>query len=1188
MLSSLVQRAQSIIDHTPLSTHHDKHPSKAQLFRDQFRLPESQHPVAEVSAELFIPHPFSSTDPGQPPTSGEKARDHGTKYAGEVHLSESFLCFSSLRTTFLSSASHAASTSYTGQTGGAGPGGHGFTIPLCSIRRVERLNSAPHVFNLALTVWDKYAQQPPTALVEKPPPGLPVRKLILNLDGSRQSAERFCDHLKKCLRESMRELDGLRATTADCYSEYLMNPAILHAKAAKEPKEQNEQNKDLPSPPDVGLGAIFRYPGDARKLRDRSKIRLWTDYMRENGRNATLVRQPTFHKLIRVGLPNRLRGEIWELSSGSFYTRLRNPNLYPKTLAKFTGQESLAIDEIEKDLNRSLPEYAAYQDDRGIGRLRRVLTAYSWTNEEVGYCQAMNIVVAAILIYTSEAQAFFLLSALCDRLVPGYYSKDMYGTLLDQKVFENLVEKTMPVLWEHLVKSDVNLSVVSLPWFLSLYINSMPLVFAFRVLDVFFLEGPKVLFQIGLAILRINGEELLDMTDDGSFISILKNYFARLDESAHPTSQNEKLRAITKFQELMVTAFKEFGAVTHSSVIELREKHFDNVKQGLATFAKRTSIRNLGPESKKLTTDDLSVLYDRFFSILRQRQDRAKAKEEERRNLTLKTRRPGIRSLNSDPAADAPLRGDSPLQTMDYDAFREFLASTAKWATTDSPTELGAENGQRKGSVRGRSKSVMSAWGLGPEPADHDFMQRLYGKWDESNHGALTLPSIVKGIARLKGTTDIMNSMSLFFDLFDDDGNGKVDREGILRMSESLLFLSRRGFDGAIVDSDPANGMTSPQQPADLAPGLLGIKMTINEKFLSSVSAFIRRCFEYADPDKPEDEAATQVASKLDGLGVSTNTEEEEDLLDLTETRSHTKSVTSPEPTNVDPLSKATPPGSPHLAVSAQPALERRNSTRAVSSNIALDPNKPLHITLPTFRMVILADELLEQFFETFFPQSFKLAPPPNGSQISLSSPTSASTLSGNLTTFANIGQPVRNLASNLSGKKDTVPDVGLAGGVVEPGSRGLRGVLDNIVNDGMRMAAEMRKRMDEAQREFERQAAENAKQGRRVPSAVDDEDDDDDDDDDDDELHARRGDQDLLEGAEASSIKTSRSEASFQSPRSAREGSVASNTTSISGVSVKGKEVDRSMIGPSITDEPVNIDTEKAKVEFDSKFSLE
>lgn len=92
---------------------------------------------------------------------------------------------------------------------------------------------------------------------------------------------------------------------------------------------------------------------------------------------------------------------MWELSSGSFFLRLQNPNQYTETLQKFSGRESLAIDEIEKDLNRSLPEYPGFQSEEGIGRLRRVLTAYSWTNEEVGYCQAMNIVVAALLMYVS-------------------------------------------------------------------------------------------------------------------------------------------------------------------------------------------------------------------------------------------------------------------------------------------------------------------------------------------------------------------------------------------------------------------------------------------------------------------------------------------------------------------------------------------------------------------------------------------------------------------------------------------------------------------------------------------------------------------------------------------------------------------------------------------------------------------
>ena len=46
----------------------------------------------------------------------------------------------------------------------------------------------------------------------------------------------------------------------------------------------------------------------------------------------------------------------------------------------------------------------------------------------------------------------------------------------------------------------------------------MPMIFAFRIVDCFFCVGPKVLFQVGLAILKINGEALLNVQDDGGFI----------------------------------------------------------------------------------------------------------------------------------------------------------------------------------------------------------------------------------------------------------------------------------------------------------------------------------------------------------------------------------------------------------------------------------------------------------------------------------------------------------------------------------------------------------------------------------------------------------------------------------------------------------------------------------------------
>ncbi|KAJ5908330.1 hypothetical protein N7495_001012 [Penicillium taxi] len=1054
--SSFVQKAQSLIDpanfNIPSLSSSPSSPSKASLFRQQFRLPDSQNPLQEITADLVLPLPNSSSSSAD---ISRKSGHVGNQYTGRLHLSERFICFSTQPTSFIPSSTPSASTAWTGQTHGTGPSGNGFTLPLSCIRRVERLHSASHVFSLALTTWNGL-------LNKQQEPHFVPQRLILQLVGSRQACERFCDCLKKGLRECMKDVDNLRSVVNGCYSEYLLS-ATAKPKSQEEKEAGKEAEKDIEGrearlPPDAGLGMIFRYPGDARKLRDRSKMRLWGEYFRENGRNATLVRQPTFHKLIRVGLPNRLRGEIWEVSSGSFYFRLRSPTLYEETLAKFEGQESLAIDEIEKDLNRSLPEYPGFQSEEGIGRLRRVLTAYSWTNAEIGYCQAMNIVVAALLIYTNETQAFFLLSVLCDRLLPGYYSTTMYGTLLDQKVFESLVEKTMPVLWEHLAKFDVQLSVVSLPWFLSLYINSMPLVFAFRVLDVFFLEGPKVLFQIGLAILRINGEELLDIQDDGSFISVLKSYFSRLDESAHPKSENPKLRAITRFQELMVVAFKEFSGITHSTIVEQREKHNDAVLENIESFAKRTSIRNLGPESKRLSVDDLGTIYDRFYETLYQWQQHQNLIEEERRRHQ-RTKSHRLSVLGPPVNSEVGRVGLGPSPThMDYDAFREFLAATAKWAVSDSPAPRTTSAHSLKG-----NKSLL--WANRRAPADHEFMQRLYRKWATDPEEGLNLQNVVNGLARLKGSPDIMNNINYFFDLYDDNGNGQVDREGILKISEALLFLSRRGFEGTITATPSVEDLNGSRDPFNAEQS----RLTTDEKFLGSVSAFIRRCFEYADPSHAEnlkaaeDSATAEATEKLDSFAIGDD--DEEDLIDVDG---------DPKP-NPQPAAEAKTK-SDESTNDAQ-ASHEANRPRSESANPALDPNNPLHITLPTFRMVVLADELLEQFFESYFPQSFHLSDHPHPAALAASS-----SLSSNLTTFSNIGAHRPTLTHTASGSV-----AGASGGIVPPG-KGLRGVLDNIVSDGIRMAAEVKKRMDEAQRELERNAL-----GRDGRDEEDEEEDDDD-----------------------------------------------------------------------------------------------
>jgi hypothetical protein len=672
----------------------------------------------------------------------------------------------------------------------------------------------------------------------------------------------------------------------------------------------------------------------------------------------------------------------------------------------------------------------------------------------------------------------------------------MYGTLLDQRVFESLVEKTMPIIWDHLVKNDVQLSVVSLPWFLSLYINSMPLIFAFRVLDVFFLEGSKVLFQVGLAILRINGEELLDATDDGAFISVLKSYFARLGESAHPKSENPKHRAITNFQALMVVAFKEFEGITQHTISEQRAKHKPGVLENIESFAKRTSIRNLGPESKKLSQNDLGFLYDRFYTILYERQQRSQViqSEKERKLKAARSRASELMTNipNSTPEMGRVALGPSASQ-MDYDAFREFLAGITKWAVTDSPSSYGKDdksaNNYFSNTLRARAASS-SPWGLGPEPADHEFLQRLFMKWIPEGSHALSLQNVVAGLAPIKGDRDIMSSIAYFFDLYDDDNDGKVDREGILRMSEALLFLSRRGILGNMTPTSAGPEVLGPD-------GLPIARESKDEQFLSAVSAFIRRCFEYADPDHEgnANEGAVGAASTPDV-----------DLLDLNDDDEKSPITASPSAlTNSPPLADL--PSAQDSSLSSRPSPntfgQTSSSQRKASHNAALDPSSPVHITLPTFRMLVLADETLESFFDSGFANSFHLADAPLRTT-TLTSPSFLSIHSG-------AAAPRNGNQSGAGGgSSGTISPGPSSAGVVAPG-KGLRGMLDNIVTDGMRVAAEVRRRMEEAQREVDRGA---------VTRGTDEAREEEDDDDEEEEYGAR----DLLEGAEADAGAASKS----------------------------------------------------------------
>ena len=109
----------------------------------------------------------------------------------------------------------------------------------------------------------------------------------------------------------------------------------------------------------------------------------WKKYFHKMGRGLTMFKTDRFRVLLRAGLPNGMRAEMWQLSSGAAYKALLQPTYYKELLAKV--KPTNVTEEIERDLRRSFPEHPVFQTEEGVSSLRNVLTAYAFRNPGIGY-----------------------------------------------------------------------------------------------------------------------------------------------------------------------------------------------------------------------------------------------------------------------------------------------------------------------------------------------------------------------------------------------------------------------------------------------------------------------------------------------------------------------------------------------------------------------------------------------------------------------------------------------------------------------------------------------------------------------------------------------------------------------------------------------------------------------------------
>ncbi|XP_041438296.1 TBC1 domain family member 8 isoform X2 [Xenopus laevis] len=389
-------------------------------------------------------------------------------------------------------------------------------------------------------------------------------------------------------------------------------------------QSEDGNEKEKPSLNAEALMAMFHQTGtespDTGMSREQIKERLWNDHFAEYGRSVCMFRTEKIQKLVAMGIPESLRGELWLIFSDAVTEMASYPGYYGRLVEESMGKCCLANEEIERDLHRSLPEHPAFQNETGIAALRRVLTAYAYRNPNIGYCQSMNILTSVLLLYAKEEEAFWLLVAVCERMLPDYFNHRVIGAQVDQSVFEELIKEQLPELAEHITDLST-LASISLSWFLTLFISIMPLQSAVNVVDCFFYDGIKAIFQIGLAILEATAVELCNSKDDGQALMILSRFLEHVknEESPLPPIGNlhsllnneQEVYPVTDIADLIRDSYEKFGNNSVEQIEHLRCKHRIRVLQNHEETTKQNVLRVVAPDVS-FVHEELADLYDMY------------------------------------------------------------------------------------------------------------------------------------------------------------------------------------------------------------------------------------------------------------------------------------------------------------------------------------------------------------------------------------------------------------------------------------------------------------------------------------------------------------------------------------------------------------------------------------------------
>ena len=124
-------------------------------------------------------------------------------------------------------------------------------------------------------------------------------------------------------------------------------------------------------------------------------------------------------------------------------------------------------------MHRTFKDRPYTENDVELNRIKNILEAYAWRNPWVGYCQGFNAIVANLIKFFTEEEAFWVFVQIIENILPIDYYINMLGTLVDQEIFDGLVKVYLPEIAMKFQSTGFVSQLFTLEWFICLFARTL-------------------------------------------------------------------------------------------------------------------------------------------------------------------------------------------------------------------------------------------------------------------------------------------------------------------------------------------------------------------------------------------------------------------------------------------------------------------------------------------------------------------------------------------------------------------------------------------------------------------------------------------------------------------------------------------------------------------------------------------